>query len=75
MGDEPAVDEVKEELATAVGLLALTDCSLHKAASRAGLTQLEVENALEGTELADRLDIDLDGDVAAEIDSLLDDHS
>jgi hypothetical protein len=75
MGDETGVDDVKEELATAIGLLALSDGTVHEAADRAGITRWELEETLENTDLADRLGIEMDADVAAEIDDILDDRT
>ena len=66
------IDDIKTELATAVGLVALGDVTLHEAAQETGVSRWELENALEKAALADPLGVELDGDVAAEIDSLLD---
>jgi GTP-sensing pleiotropic transcriptional regulator CodY len=70
--DLRAVDEVKEDLATAVGLFVLSDCTLPEAADRAGVTRWEVENALETAGLAEQFGIETDEDVAGQIDDLLD---
>lgn len=75
MTDEMNVDDVKADLATAVGLLALTGASVNDAAERAGISRWELEETLEDEQLAERLGVELDGDVASEIDSLLDDRS
>ncbi len=68
------ISDIKTELATAVGLVALGDVSLHEAAEETGVSRWEIEDALEKAALAEPLGVELDGDVAAEIDKLLDDH-
>ena len=72
MGAETDIDDIKTDLATAVGLVALGDVTLHEAAQETGITRWELEEALEKAALAEPLGVELDGDVAAEIDSLLD---
>jgi hypothetical protein len=69
---DAGIDGVDEDVATAVGLVLLADASLSQAADHIGVTQWELEEAIEGADLAERCGIDGDGDVAAEIDSLLD---
>lgn len=70
--DGNGVDDVKEDLATAVGLFVLSEGTLPEAANRAGVTTWEVENALETAGLAEVLGIEPDEDVAGRIDDLLD---
>jgi hypothetical protein len=72
MVGETDIDDIKTDLATAVGLVALGDVTLHEAAEATGVTRWEIEEALERAALADPLGVELDGDVAAEIDNLLD---
>lgn len=67
--------EVDEDLATAVGLCALGAASLPEAAEVAGVTQWELEQAIESAGLAEPLGLDGDCDVPAEIDDLLGDGS
>ena len=74
MGAEIDISDIKTELATAVGLVALGDVSLHEAAEETGVSRWEIEDALEQAALAEPLGVELDGDVAAEIDNLLDEH-
>ncbi len=74
MGAETDISDIKTELATAVGLVALCDVSLHEAAEETGVSRWEIEEALEQAALAEPLGVELDGDVAAEIDNLLDEH-
>jgi hypothetical protein len=70
--DVKTVEDVKEELATAVGLFVLSDGGVPEAAARAGVTRWEVENALESAGLAEQFGIETDEDVAGQIDDLLD---
>lgn len=70
--DGKGVDDVKEDLATAVGLFVLSDGGLPEAADRAGVTRWEVENALETAGLAEQLGLETEEDVAGQIDDLLD---
>ena len=69
------VDDIKPEIATAFGLYAMSDATLHEAASEAGITRWELENAIEDAGFAEYFGLDTDGDVAGEIDDLLDEHS
>ena len=75
MGEKLAVTDVETDLATAVGLLALSDCTVTEAAQRAGITRWELDDALDRDDLAERLGIEREGDVAADIDKLLDERS
>ncbi|MFC7135008.1 MULTISPECIES: hypothetical protein [Salinibaculum] len=75
MGEKVAVTDVKADLATAVGLLALSDCTVAEAAQRAGVTRWELEDALDRGDLAERLGVEREGNVAADIDKLLDERS
>ncbi len=69
-----AVDDVKRELATAIGLVALTDAPLHQVAERAGVSRWELEECLESEGLADPLGVDLSGDVREELDKLFEEY-
>lgn len=60
------------DVATGVGLVLLSEASVPEAAEYVGVTQWELEDAIERADLADRCGLDGSGDVAAEIDSLLD---
>lgn len=71
-GEEPAED-IDRELATALGLYALTDANLHEAATRTDVTRWELEVAIERAGLDDAFDLNADGDVSETIDDLLDD--
>ena len=73
MGVEQSVEELDRDLATAVGLYALTDAGLHEAAAATEITALELEMAIEQAGLDDVFDLDTDGDVSETIDELLDD--
>jgi uncharacterized protein (DUF169 family) len=72
MVEKKGIDDIKPELATAVGLVALGDVTLTEAAQETDVTRWEIEEALEQAALAEPLGVELDGDVASEIDSLLD---
>jgi hypothetical protein len=72
MAEKTDIDDIKTELATAVGLVALADVTMHEAAEATDVTRWEIEEALEKAALAEPLGVELDGDVAAEIDNLLD---
>ncbi len=72
MSDDPAVEEVKTEVATALGLYALSDATLHDAATAAGVTRWELENAIERAGLEDVFGLNEDVDVSETIDELLD---
>lgn len=69
---EADIDGVDRDVATALGLVLLGDVSLSQAAAHVDVTQWELEEAIEGADLAERCGLDGNGDVAAEIDSLLD---
>lgn len=69
---EQPVEEVDRGLATAFGLYALTDASLHEAAAASGVTALELEMAIEQAGLDDVFDLDADCDISETIDELLD---
>lgn len=66
------IEEIDDELATAVGLFALSDATLPQAASHAGVTTWELEEAMVNAGLADVFDINPETDVTEEIDRLLD---
>lgn len=72
MAGETDIGDIKIDLATAVGLVALCDVTLHEAAEATEITRWELEEALEKAALAEPFGVELDGDVAAEIDNLLD---
>jgi len=72
MVEKQGIDDIKRDLATAVGLVALGDVSLTEAAQETDVTRWEIEEALEQAALAEPLGVELDGDVASEIDNLLD---
>jgi len=74
MSRETDIDDVRGELATAVGLVALADAPLHEAAQRAGVSRWELEECLESHSLAETLDVRTDADVGEEIDRVLDEH-
>jgi len=67
------IEDIDEDLATAVGLFTLSDATLPQAASHAGITPWELEEAIAGAGLADVFEIEPDTDVRDEIDRLLDD--
>lgn len=67
------IEDIDEDLATAVGMFTLSDATLPQAASHAGITTWELEEAIAGAGLADVFDINSDTDVREEIDRLLDD--
>lgn len=73
MRGEQTVEDVDRELATALGLYALTDSDLHEAAGRTEVTRWELEVAIEQAGLDDFFDLESDGDVSDTIDDLLDD--
>jgi len=72
MDRERPVEQVDSELAMAFGLYALSDGSIHEAATEAGVTRWELEQAIERAGLAETFDLDQDGDVSTTIDELLD---
>jgi len=74
MGVEQSVEELDRELATAVGLYALTDAGLHEAAAATDITVLELEMAMEQAGLDDVFDLNVDSDVSEAIDEFLDEH-
>ena len=69
---DAAIDGVNDDVATALGLVLLADVPVARAADHVGITQWELEEAIQGADLAERCGLDDDCDVAAEIDSLLD---
>ncbi len=71
MVEQKGIDEIRRDLATAVGLVALGDVSMTEAAQETDVTRWEIEEALEQAALAEPLGVELDGDLASEIDSLL----
>ena len=73
MGIEQTVDDIDRRLATAFGLYALTNASLHEAAAASNVTTLELEMAIEEAGLEEAVDNDTDSDVSETIDGLLDD--
>jgi len=75
MPDDNDVREVKLELAAAVGLVVLSDASLQEASERAGVTRWELEETLRDSGAGEMLGVEFEGDVAEEIDRLLEDGS
>jgi hypothetical protein len=69
------LDDVEEDMATAVGLYALSDATLHEAATRAGVTRWALEETLRDADLAEQFEIEQEADVSAEIDRLLEESS
>lgn len=49
------IDDIKADLATAVGLVALGDVTLHEATQETSITRWEIEEALEQAALATAL--------------------
>jgi len=74
MSVEHSVEELNHELATAVGLYALTNAGLHEAAAATDISALELEMVMKRAGLDDVFDLNADGDVSGAIDDLLDDH-
>ena len=70
MGTDKAIDEVEGDRARAVGLFVLSDATIHEAASRAGITRWELEDALERAGLAEQFGIGEDADVTDTIDEI-----
>lgn len=68
---DAAIEGIDPDVAAAVGFVLLGDVSIPAAADHVGITQWELETALERAELADLAGLNGDCDVAAEIDSLL----
>lgn len=69
---DDTADAIDENLATALGIFALTECRLHEAANRAGVTRWELEDAIEDAGLSETFDIDGERNVSETIDELLD---
>lgn len=74
-GEDIPMENVETEMATAFGLFALSNATLHEAATEAGVTRWELENELERAGLAETFDVNTDGDVSNTIDDLLDEHN
>lgn len=70
MVGERGSEGVDRELATAVGVYALTDATLNEATAGTDLTAWELEAAVERAGLAEALDLDGSGDVSETIDEL-----
>jgi len=66
------IGDVDRDVATAVGLYALSDANLHEVATEVGVTSWELEEAIVNAGLAETFDISEETDVRAEIDRLLD---
>ena len=75
MSETRPSDEIDSEIATAFGLYALSDASLHEAASQAGVSRWELETAIERAGLADVFGLDQEGDISETIDNLLEESS
>jgi hypothetical protein len=69
------MNDIEKDMATAVGLYALTDATLHEAATRAGVTSWALEETLLDAGLAEPFGIEQEADVSAEIDRLLEESS
>jgi hypothetical protein len=67
--------DVNTAVAMAVGLVVMGEATVQDASEVAGITRWQVEEAIESAGLAEHCGLDGDGDVAAEIDALLDEHS
>lgn len=74
VGERVELDEIETKLATAFGLFALSDASVHEAATAAGVTRWELENEIERVELTEAFGLDQERDVSSTIDDLLEDH-
>jgi len=66
------IDDVDADVATAVGLYALSNATMHEAATEAGVTSWELEEAIRDAGLGEQFGIDQEGDLTDEIDRLLD---
>ena len=73
VADHAGVDDIDPGLATAFGLFALSDASVHEAAVAADVTRWELENAIELAGLAETFGMNTETDVSETIDDLLDD--
>ncbi|MFC7058291.1 hypothetical protein [Halovenus salina] len=69
-GETP--EDIRTEVATAFGLFALSDASIHEAAEAASVSPWELEDEIERAGLKETFGLDEDRDVAATIDELLD---
>jgi len=65
------ITDVDDDIALAAGLYALSDATLHEAATAAGVTSWELEEAIVDAGLAEPFGIEQEADVTAEIDRLL----
>jgi hypothetical protein len=72
MDRERPVEQVDSEVAMAFGLYALSNRSIHEAASEAGVTRWELERAIEQAGLAETFELHQNGDISGTIDELLD---
>lgn len=75
MQGDGASDDIDEDLARAFGIFALTNCRLHEAAKRAGVTRWELEDAIAEAGLSETFDLDGQRDISETIDDLLDGNS
>jgi len=73
MGAEQSAEEINRELATAFGLYALTDATIHEAAAETDVTGWELEVAIERAGLDDVFQQE-ESDISETIDDLLGDH-
>lgn len=69
---DAGTDRFDVDVAMGVGLVLLNEVSIAEAADVAGVTRWELEDAIEGAGLAERVGLAADGDVTAEIDAVLD---
>lgn len=72
MGGNGSTNGIDADIATAFGVFALTDVSLHEAAEQCGVTRWELEDAIADAGLSETFEIEQDGDVSETIDDLLD---
>lgn len=72
--DDGAAD-IDLDVATAVGLLAITDMAVPEAAATADVSTWELEDAVESNGLVEALGIDNDADLTSQIDEMLDGNS
>jgi hypothetical protein len=72
MGGNVPTNGIDGDIATAFGMFALTDASLHEAAQQCGVTRWELEDAIVDAGLSETFGIEQEGDVSETIDDLLD---
>jgi hypothetical protein len=72
MDGERRLEEVNPELATALGLYAMSDARIHEAAAEAGVTRWELERAIDDAGLSEAFGLDQSRDVSDTLDDILD---